>query len=130
VTDGDAVTAVLLERITALEQALAEAQGTAARNAARSAFVELPAASAQAPQAATGRRRWLARLGPPAGYERLGRRFEHLLRLAEEQAADVLAAAHQDADQIRATARADAAKIRSAALSPDDAQRPANPDAP
>src|SRR5919206_565414 len=48
-------------------------------------------------------------------YSGLGARIEQLLRLAEEQASDVIAAATKDADESLAQARVEAAQLRAAA---------------
>src|SRR3954452_23923969 len=48
-------------------------------------------------------------------YSGLGSRIEQLLRLAEEQAGDVIAAATKDAEEALAQARVEAAQARAAA---------------
>src|SRR5512142_1020387 len=48
-------------------------------------------------------------------YSGLGARIEQLLRLAEEQASDVIAAATKDAEEALAQARVEASQVRAAA---------------
>jgi hypothetical protein len=112
--------AALLERITALESALLDAQAAAAANAARAALLEqrlseLKRAPSPAGPPEAGRRNWLRRHGGRSpDYKGLGPHVERLLKLAEEMAGDILAVAQRDADEIRAAALSDAARIRTA----------------
>jgi cell division septum initiation protein DivIVA len=115
---ADTAMTALLERIAALETALMEAKSEASASMARAVLAEhRSAVPAVVVPEEDGHRKWWQRMGGTGGaYRGLGDRVEQLLRLAEEQADDVLASARAEAKGIRAAAVSDAERIRAAAL--------------
>lgn len=112
---------VLMERISAVETSLVQARGEASENLARAIRAEQRLAEAERrvdvlESASREGRRWWQRSGGGDSYRGLGTRIEQLLRLAEDQAAEVTAAARAEADKIRSAAVSDAARIRAAAI--------------
>ena len=93
------------ERVTALEGALRDA---------RARVEELDARAMKLAGEVSEAHRQLREVERPS-YSGLGARIEQLLRLAEEQASDVIAAATKDADESLAQARVEAAQMRAAA---------------
>src|SRR5919199_2172006 len=90
------------ERVAALEGALRDA---------RARVEELDARSMKLSGEVSEAHRQLREVERPS-YSGLGARIEQLLRLAEEQASDVIAAATKDADDALAQARLEAAQTR------------------
>jgi len=93
------------ERIGALEAALRDA---------RARVEELDSRAMKLAGEVAEAHRQLREVERPS-YSGLGARIEQLLRLAEEQASDVIAAATKDADDSLAQARVEAAQARAAA---------------
>ncbi|MFN0284881.1 MAG: DivIVA domain-containing protein, partial [Kineosporiaceae bacterium] len=93
------------ERISVLEAALRDARARVEEVDSRAMKLAGEVAEAH---------RQLREVERPS-YSGLGARIEQLLRLAEEQASDVIAAATKDAEDMIAAARVEAAQMRAAA---------------
>ena len=93
------------ERIHALDAALRDARARVEEVDARAMKLAGEVAEAH---------RQLREVERPS-YSGLGSRIEQLLRLAEEQASDVIAAASKDAEEMLAQSRVEAAQARAAA---------------
>src|SRR5512135_1152076 len=93
------------DRIHALEASLRDA---------RARVEELDARAMKLSGEVADAHRQLREVERPS-YSGLGARIEQLLRLAEEQASDVIAAATKDAEDALAQARVEAAQARAAA---------------
>src|SRR3954449_10230459 len=93
------------ERLGALEAALRDARARVEEVDARAMKLAGEVAEAH---------RQLREVERPS-YSGLGARIEQLLRLAEEQAGDVIAAASKDAEEALAQARVEASQVRAAA---------------
>src|ERR1700753_970517 len=83
----------------------------AALSKARSAVEQMDGTHAQLQADLADAQRQLREVDRPS-YAGLGARIEQLLRLAEEQAVEMVAAAQSDADQTLAQARSEAHELR------------------